>query len=1181
MLLKRSKHPRSSRRADPKVRRLGIEHLEDRRLLAIVTWDGGGDNSTWGDRFNWSGDTLPNNLAEVQIDVPGSAVTIRHSNDVTTIKSLACEEALTILSGSITVLGSSHVNGALTVSAGATLAASGVGALFTAAGTTVIDGSNLSAFSGGTISLPNVTSYSKGGGFLHAYFQANGVGSLVNLPGLTSLSGLVEWLHVFAQAGGRVSLPQLTSVTNSFLEVSADGIGVGNVPSTVDLSALTSFNDTNGSIGYLQAVNGGRVIDPLLTTTNTVNITVGSGGSQMNTSQLASVNRGSISVSQNANFSGLTNIDSASLYAYSGATLSLPNVTSYSKGGGFLHAYFQANGVGSLVDLPGLTSLSGLVEWLHVFAQAGGRVSLPQLTSVTNSFLEVSADGIGVGNVPSTVDLSALTSFNDTNGSIGYLQAVNGGRVIDPLLTTTNTVNITVGSGGSQMNTSQLASVNRGSISVSQNANFSGLTNIDSASLYAYSGATLSLPNVTSYSKGGGFLHAYFQANGVGSLVDLPGLTSLSGLVEWLHVFAQAGGRVSLPQLTSVTNSFLEVSADGIGVGNVPSTVDLSALTSFNDTNGSIGYLQAVNGGRVIDPLLTTTNTVNITVGSGGSQMNTSQLASVNRGSISVSQNANFSGLTNIDSASLYAYSGATLSLPNVTSYSKGGGFLHAYFQANGVGSLVDLPGLTSLSGLVEWLHVFAQAGGRVSLPQLTSVTNSFLEVSADGIGVGNVPSTVDLSALTSFNDTNGSIGYLQAVNGGRVIDPLLTTTNTVNITVGSGGSQMNTSQLASVNRGSISVSQNANFSGLTNIDSASLYAYSGATLSLPNVTSYSKGGGFLHAYFQANGVGSLVDLPGLTSLSGLVEWLHVFAQAGGRVSLPQLTSVTNSFLEVSADGIGVGNVPSTVDLSALTSFNDTNGSIGYLQAVNGGRVIDPLLTTTNTVNITVGSGGSQMNTSQLASVNRGSISVSQNANFSGLTNIDSASLYAYSGATLSLPNVTSYSKGGGFLHAYFQANGVGSLVDLPGLTSLSGLVEWLHVFAQAGGRVSLPQLTSVTNSFLEVSADGIGVGNVPSTVDLSALTSFNDTNGSIGYLQAVNGGTILTVSHLVTTGVSILFDSTLTIQPGQRVTTGNRAIDVHGNLVAGVSVINRGEIVADASVGRVTLSAQYRTKAA
>ena len=165
---------------------------------------------------------------------------------------------------------------------------------------------------------------------------------------------------------------------------------------------------------------------------------------------------------------GATSIDGTSLYANNGATLSLPNVTGYTEYNNNSPT-FQAYDAGSEIDLPGLTGLSGMDNWLYIDARQGGEVDLSQVASITNSYVNISADGTGTGDVASTIDLSAWTTFSETGGPYGDLSATNGGDVIAPLLTAPIEVNITVGDYGaatpSQMNTSQLTSLLGGSIS--------------------------------------------------------------------------------------------------------------------------------------------------------------------------------------------------------------------------------------------------------------------------------------------------------------------------------------------------------------------------------------------------------------------------------------------------------------------------------------------------------------------------------------------------------------------------------------------------------------------------------------------------------------------------------------------------------------------------------------------
>lgn len=74
---------------------LRLEQLEDRRLLATVTWDGGGDGINWHDPSNWDNDTLPSEIDDVVIDVPGQHAEIRiESAQVTSVRSLDVDDRL-------------------------------------------------------------------------------------------------------------------------------------------------------------------------------------------------------------------------------------------------------------------------------------------------------------------------------------------------------------------------------------------------------------------------------------------------------------------------------------------------------------------------------------------------------------------------------------------------------------------------------------------------------------------------------------------------------------------------------------------------------------------------------------------------------------------------------------------------------------------------------------------------------------------------------------------------------------------------------------------------------------------------------------------------------------------------------------------------------------------------------
>src|SRR5262245_14360908 len=62
-----------------------VERLEDRHLLATVTWDGDAGDNNWQTAANWSNDSLPTTGDDVVIDVPSSDITITHASGTTSI----------------------------------------------------------------------------------------------------------------------------------------------------------------------------------------------------------------------------------------------------------------------------------------------------------------------------------------------------------------------------------------------------------------------------------------------------------------------------------------------------------------------------------------------------------------------------------------------------------------------------------------------------------------------------------------------------------------------------------------------------------------------------------------------------------------------------------------------------------------------------------------------------------------------------------------------------------------------------------------------------------------------------------------------------------------------------------------------------------------------------------------
>jgi hypothetical protein len=214
---------RRKRRRRQFFRRLHVERLEVRSLLATVSWinPAGG---AWELGGNWSSGAVPGVADDVVIDLPGD-FTVRHNAGVRAVKSIRSEEALEILGGSLTVSAPSFLNGSvLVINAG--LLVTGVGASLTSTGSVSVTSSNLVALGGGRLSLPGLTTFTHPttASFYDVRLEANGTGSTLELPALANVSGAANLQsHVYVQsiAGGQVNLASLRQIGGGAIHVRA------------------------------------------------------------------------------------------------------------------------------------------------------------------------------------------------------------------------------------------------------------------------------------------------------------------------------------------------------------------------------------------------------------------------------------------------------------------------------------------------------------------------------------------------------------------------------------------------------------------------------------------------------------------------------------------------------------------------------------------------------------------------------------------------------------------------------------------------------------------------------------------------------------------------------------------------------------------------------------------------
>ena len=264
-------------------RRFIFERLEDRRMMAAVSWDGGGGNLLWSNPINWSGDQLPTASDDVTINAPGD-VTIVFSGGTAAIKSLNSSDSLAVTGGSLSV-GESFV-----MTGRKSLSISGTGVAFAAAGSTNIDGGSLSVVSGGTLSLPGLKSYlhASTGDNQTSVLRATGIQStldLSNLEVVTNGTSFYAQIWIEALDGGTIDLNKLATIQDlggkgrdvrgRAVRILAVGDAAIGRESRIKLNSLVTFSDIIVSEVYssLRAIDNGVIELGNTTTVSGVDVT--------------------------------------------------------------------------------------------------------------------------------------------------------------------------------------------------------------------------------------------------------------------------------------------------------------------------------------------------------------------------------------------------------------------------------------------------------------------------------------------------------------------------------------------------------------------------------------------------------------------------------------------------------------------------------------------------------------------------------------------------------------------------------------------------------------------------------------------------------------------------------------------------------------------------------------------
>ena len=345
--------------------------------------------------------------------------------------------------------------------------------------------STLQASNSGSLLVPEVATFDAG--------TIVDQGATLNLPALGNIDGS----SVLVSSGSQLSLPALLTFSGG---VELHGDASGNRSGKPALAARPHEGDGRhrryGSLTQVQAVSGGDVELPKLTTITggPVQLESDGSGSKLNAPLLTSVtgnvgqqisstlqasNSGSLLVPEVATFDAgtivdqgatlnlpaLGNIDGSSVLVSSGSQLSLPALLTFSGGANYTDT-LQATGTGSRLSLPALTKVTGdtsaYSSLTQVQAVSGGDVELPKLTTITGGPVQLESDGSG-----STLNINVLTSIQGNTGQQYYsgLQATNHGTVSDAALVTFNKANLTLDGTGT-LSINQITTFTVGTLSL-------------------------------------------------------------------------------------------------------------------------------------------------------------------------------------------------------------------------------------------------------------------------------------------------------------------------------------------------------------------------------------------------------------------------------------------------------------------------------------------------------------------------------------------------------------------------------------------------------------------------------------------------------------------------------------------------------------------------------------------
>ncbi|MGA2500599.1 MAG: hypothetical protein ABSH20_22900, partial [Tepidisphaeraceae bacterium] len=946
------------------------EGLEQRLLLA-VNWTnpGGGD---WDVGSNWSTGQVPGVNDSVYISTASAATVTIQSGDTISLEylSTSANDLLSITGGSATINGAvlygglSMTGGQVSVSEpGSSLEIAGK---FTGSGQGTLD----IGLDGVMIDSPGAT-FSFPQGMLQLYGSIKGPGALTN-TGYVAVVGNIDGESLWTtldNAGVVIDSDNSSNGFNIGTLVSGE-FGSGN--GVLDNESGGTFQITNGA-----NVNGAGTFNNDGTVRKTDNsATVFQPALNNNADGVIELDQGSLAINGQPGIDtgGAFNIATGASLIFGTATTTTftGSYTGTGQGTVNLENSVSIGPAGATFDFP-----QGLLQW--------GSIQGPG--TLTNAGFMTIAGNANGQILPPTVNNDGTIIDADTPGN-GITIGTGGTLTNESGGTFDITDGATISGAGTFINDGTLLKTgdNAAEFQAALNNGAAGVIEVDQASLNADGGGTdtggtfnvaagaslifgaattLFTGTYTGTGQGTVNLETSVSIAPAGATFDFP-----QGLLQWgsiqgpgtltnagcMTIAGNANGQI-LPPTVDNNGTIIDADTSGngiaIGSGDVLNNqagaifqITGDGNITGNGTLNNYGTFEKTAGGGM-STIACGFNNIGATIDVEKAGVGFTGTLSITGGSLTgdgPGVTVTATGTTTASDVNFYALNGATVSLPELTSYTENENT--TIMEAQGTGSVLSLQRLTSVdfpNGPANGVgpQFEALAGGLLDLRTLAefvfnigATLGGTVKILSDGQG-----STVNLAALsgadyTSFTASNGSTLSVPSLASCEEFGnyPFLTCSGT--------GSILSLAVLTTV-------TINPKFLAAP----SPAKARSGGTIHLPSLASG-------QVYLESLGAGSVISVPSLASVNGLglamvgdsgvIDFPNGAATMPGSenaVTINVPTLPTGAVLELAADGtLGGGttfNVAAGDTVQVSSGFQTSDGAFSFSGTFNGGATFN------------------------------------------------------------------------------------------------------------------------------------------------------------------------------------------------------------------------------------------------